>query len=89
MAAARYFGSMFGIIPSNGAASLLLAEICRLHLLGVMVLCAFIVFQRVQAFDWSVRPQTWVRVALLVPAFLLSVIIMFSQAFNPFLYFQF
>lgn len=88
-AAARYFGAMLGILPSNGVAPLLLAEICRPHLLGVMVLCAFIVFQRVQAFDWSVMPQTWVRVALLVPAFLLSLIIMFSQAFNPFLYFQF
>jgi len=88
-AAVRYFGAMLGLQPANGTAPLLLAEICRPHFLGVMVLCAFIVFQRIQAFDWSVKPQTWVRVALLVPAFLLSLIIMFSQAFNPFLYFQF
>lgn len=88
-AATRYFGAMFGILPSNGSSPLLLAEICRPHLLGVMALCVFFVFQSVQAFDWSLKPQTWQRLAYLVPIFLFALLIMFNQAFNPFLYFQF
>ena len=88
-AAGRYFGAMFGVVPSNGAAPLLAAEIFRPHYLGVMALCAFLVFQPVQAHEWARRSQTWPRVALLVPLFVLSLIVMFSQAFNPFLYFQF
>lgn len=88
-AAARYYGAMFGVIPSHGTAPLLWAEVCRPHLLGVMALCAFLVFQPVQAFDLSLSPQTWPRLAYLVPLFLFALIIMFTQAFNPFLYFQF
>jgi hypothetical protein len=55
----------------------------------VIVVCAALVFQRAQAFDWSVLPQTWPRVALLLPLFVFALCVMFSQAFNPFLYFQF
>jgi alginate O-acetyltransferase complex protein AlgI len=88
-AAYRYFGAMFGVILPNGAAPLLAAEIFRPHYLGVMVLCAYLVFQPVQAHDWSLRPQTWDRLAYLVPLFLFALMVMFNQAFNPFLYFQF
>ena len=88
-AAVHYFGAMFNVVPSNGTAPLLWAEICRPHYLAVMAICTFLVFQPVQAFDWSLKPQTWQRVAYLVPLFLLSLVIMFNQAFNPFLYFQF
>jgi alginate O-acetyltransferase complex protein AlgI len=88
-AAFRYFGAMFGVMPSNGTGPLLAAEIYKPYYLGVMVLCAFLVFQPVQAFDWSLKPQTWRRLSYLVPLFLFSLIVMFNQAFNPFLYFQF
>jgi len=88
-AAYRYFGAMFGVILPNGAAPLLAAEIFRPHYLGVMALCGFLVFQPVQAYDWSLGPQTWGRLAYLVPLFLFALMVMFNQAFNPFLYFQF
>jgi alginate O-acetyltransferase complex protein AlgI len=88
-AAYHYFGAMFGVVLPNGAAPLLAGEIFRRFYLGVMALCAFLVFQQVQAHDWSLRPQTWGRVAYLVPLFLFALIVMFDQAFNPFLYFQF
>ena len=42
-----------------------------------------------QAHDWAQRPLTWPRVAVLIPLFVFSLLVMFSQAFNPFLYFQF
>jgi len=88
-AAARYFGAMVGIVPSNGTAPLLGAEIYRPYYLVVMAVCAFLVFQPVQAFDWSLKPQTWQRLAYLVPLFLFALMVMFNQTFNPFLYFQF
>jgi len=88
-AAARYFGAMFGFEPAGRAAPVLAAEIYRPHFVIVMGLCAYLVFQPVQAFDWSLKPQTWQRLAYLVPLFLLALIVMFNQSFNPFLYFQF
>lgn len=85
----RYFSAMFGLRPSSASSALLAAEIYTPLSLTVMSLCAVFVFQGVQAHEWAQRPQTWPRVALLVPLFVLSLIVMFSQAFNPFLYFQF
>lgn len=87
--AAHYFGAMFGLAPASGASALLAADIYSPLKLLVMTLCAVFVFQRVQAHEWSLKPQTWTRPVLLLPLFVFSVLVMFSQAFNPFLYFQF
>jgi len=88
-AAVQYYAAMFGIIPGSATASLLAAELYTPLVLVVMGACTGLVFQRVQAHEWSLRPPTWGRVAWLVPAFVFSLLVMFSQAFNPFLYFQF
>ncbi len=85
----RYFATMFGVRPSPDTAALLGATIYTPLYFSVLVLCAFLVFQRVQAFDWSLKPQTWPRYASLVSLFILALVVMFTQAFNPFLYFQF
>jgi len=57
----------------------------NIALLGV---CAFLALQRRQAFDLAEK-VTWARALVLVPLFILSVMVMFEQSFNPFLYFQF
>ena len=88
-AALRYFGAMFGLLPTTGRSALLAADIYAPVYLVVMMVSAALVFQRVQAHDWSLKPQTWPRLTLLVPLFVFSLLVMFSQAFNPFLYFQF
>lgn len=88
-AAMNYYGALFGLAPVNAASALLGAELYTPLNLVVMGVCALLVFQRVQAHDWSQQPQTWGRVAVLVPAFAFALLVMFSQAFNPFLYFQF
>jgi alginate O-acetyltransferase complex protein AlgI len=88
-AAMRYYGAMFGLAPSSSAASLLAADIYAPLPMVVMLVCAALVFQRTQAHEWSLQPQGWGRVAFLAPAFVFSLLVMFSQAFNPFLYFQF
>jgi alginate O-acetyltransferase complex protein AlgI len=88
-AALHYFGAMFGLLPATGGSALLAADIYGPLYLLAMTVCAVLVFQRVQAHEWSRKPQTWSRVVLLVPLFVFSLLVMFSQAFNPFLYFQF
>ena len=88
-AALRYFGAMFGLSPATGASALVAADIYAPLYLVVMTVGAVLIFQRTQAHDWSLKPQTWPRVMLLVPLFVFSLLVMFSQAFNPFLYFQF
>ena len=80
---------MFGLTPVSPAAVVLAAQLYTpLHTL-VLGLSALFVFQPVQAHDWALQPQTWTRVAWLLALFALSLLVMFSQSFNPFLYFQF
>jgi alginate O-acetyltransferase complex protein AlgI len=88
-AAWHYFGSMFGLMPVADTAPLLGAAIYTPYRLLILVLCAGLVFQPLQAHDWAERPAAWSRVALATPLFILALITMYSQAFNPFLYFQF
>jgi alginate O-acetyltransferase complex protein AlgI len=88
-AAMRYYAAMLGFAPSSGAASLLASDIYTPLSVVVMLVGAALVFQPTQAHEWSQQPQGWGRVAFLVPAFVFSLLVMFSQAFNPFLYFQF
>jgi alginate O-acetyltransferase complex protein AlgI len=88
-AAMHYFGAMFGLAKPTSASALLAADIYAPLYLVVLTLCAVLVFQRQQAHEWSLKAQTWPRLALLLPLFVFSLLVMFSQAFNPFLYFQF
>ncbi len=88
-AAGQYFGAMFGLTPALGTAHLLAAQLYTPYRLLVLATCALLAFQPLQAHDWSLRPIGWARVALLTPLFVLCLMVTFSQAFNPFLYFQF
>ncbi|MCC6234886.1 MAG: MBOAT family protein [Verrucomicrobiales bacterium] len=84
-----YFGAMFGVGAEGSAAPLLAAMIYTPYHLVAMGVCAVLVFQPLQAHDWSEAPVTWGRTAVLLPLFVLSLLAMFAQEFNPFLYFQF
>ena len=88
-AAIDYFRAMFGLGPASEVAPLLAAIIYTPYQLLILALCAFLVFQPRQAHDWAQMPVTWRRMGVVVPLFLFALIAMFSQAFNPFLYFQF
>jgi len=87
--ALHYFGALFGLRPPSSTASLLAAELYGPGSWLVLGLGAVLMFQPVQAHDWSLKPQSWLRLALLGPLFVLALLVMFAQAFNPFLYFQF
>lgn len=86
--AVMYLGAMLGATASTGAAALLAGEIYTPSTLFVMAVCALISFQPVEVRDW-VEALTFRRAVALVPVFVLAVGAMFTQAFNPFLYFQF
>jgi alginate O-acetyltransferase complex protein AlgI len=88
-AAMEYFRAMFALAPTGEIAPLLGSIIYTPYLLLVMALCAVLVFQPLQAHDWALAPVTWWRTAVVVPLFAFSLMVMYSQAFNPFLYFQF
>ena len=75
-------------LPVNGREPALLAGRLYAGNVGLMALCALVAFQRVQAFDW-VQRMSWPRLLLVLAVFVYSLLTMFVQAFNPFLYFQF
>jgi alginate O-acetyltransferase complex protein AlgI len=86
--ALSYLRSMFGAASSRAASLLLAAEIYTPYHLTILGLCAFFSFQRLEVYDW-VAGLNWSRSMILVPLFVLAVMAMFTQTFNPFLYFQF
>jgi alginate O-acetyltransferase complex protein AlgI len=88
-AATEYFQAMLGLGPAGNVAPLLTATIYTPYHLLILTACAGLVFQPLQAHDWAQSPVTWGRTALLAPLFVFSLVAMFSQDFNPFLYFQF
>ena len=84
----QFLSTMFGRPVTQGGSILLAAEIYTRGTLIIMAVCTLLAFQPVQAFDW-VRRLTWPKVLLLMLLFWLSLMTMFVQTFNPFLYFQF
>jgi alginate O-acetyltransferase complex protein AlgI len=87
-AAIGYFSAMFGGGVGGVGSLVLPAQLYGQGSLIVMAACALVVAWPVQAHDWSEK-ITWGKAALVQPVFCASLILMFSQSFNPFLYFQF
>jgi alginate O-acetyltransferase complex protein AlgI len=86
--AVSYLGSMFGATAASGGSALVAAEIYTPYHVAVFALCAGLAFQPLEVCQWA-EPLTWRKAAVLAPLFLFSVGAMFTQKFNPFLYFQF
>jgi len=86
--AVAYLGAMLGISPVAPAAPLVNAELFALHKLVMMAICLLVVSRKTQSWDFCVQ-LSWIKLGPLVLCFLLSLAAMFTQAFNPFLYFQF
>lgn len=86
--ALMYWKVMFGHAHPAIASGLLESEIFSPEHLFTMAVCGLFVWQPVQAFEW-VKGLTPVKYAALTALFLLAAAAMFTQSFNPFLYFQF
>ncbi len=88
-AAGDYLAAMFGLANISSTSGLLAAELYTPKHLFVMALCFLFTYQPVQAFDWSRTRMTPVRAVGLLVLLVLALAMMSTQAFNPFLYFQF
>ena len=86
--AVSYIAAMFGLAETTAASALLSAEIYTLHNLVLMALCAFVVSRKMQSWDFA-EEISWVKLPTLATLLLVAIAAMFTQAFNPFLYFQF
>jgi alginate O-acetyltransferase complex protein AlgI len=86
--AVHYWRAMTGTLTPNAASLLLYSELFTLRHIVTMAVCAIVMWQPVQAFEW-VKNRSAAKYALLIILLLLSIAAMFSQSFNPFLYFQF
>lgn len=86
--AMEMLGVMFWITDPSPYAYLLYPQIYRLDRILMVLLCAFVVIQSLQAYEFGSRP-TWLRFGIAMTLFLFGIVTMYTQAFNPFLYFQF
>ena len=86
--AVRYLGAMLGSAGISGRSILLAGELYNPGRLAEIGLCAILAFGSIQGIDW-VEKLTWTRCAALIVLFGVGLATMFTQAFNPFLYFQF
>lgn len=83
-----YLAAMFGLAHTSASSLLLGSEIYTPYNLAILALCAALSFQRFEVYDFTAE-LTWPKVLILAPLFLLAIAVMFTQTFNPFLYFQF
>jgi alginate O-acetyltransferase complex protein AlgI len=86
--AGRYFGVMFGGGERGWGTVLLSTQLYTRGNLILMALAAWLALMALQAHDWS-EHLTWPKAAVVGSAFVLALMVMYAQAFNPFLYFQF
>jgi alginate O-acetyltransferase complex protein AlgI len=88
--AAHYLAAMFGkgAGPTDPAAILLAGQIYTQEAFALMTACAIFVAWPWQAHEWS-ETITWPKARVVHPLFAASLLAMFTQSFNQFLYFQF
>ncbi len=86
--AMRYLGSMFGVVQPHENANLLAGILYQPYYLGTFVLAIFITWGAPQTWDWS-RSITWPKALIAAALLILSVLILATQAYNPFIYFIF
>ena len=86
--AMQYFGAMFGLGASSPAAPLLSLKIYSPYLLVIFGLSAYFAFNKIQGMD-LVEIIDIKKSIVVVLIFVLAIVAMFTQSYNPFLYFQF
>ena len=86
--AIQYLAVMFGLGRTGTAMLVLPALLYTEGTLLTMALGTLVVAWPTQAHEWS-RQVTFFKAIVVQPLFCASLLAMFSQSFNPFLYFQF
>jgi alginate O-acetyltransferase complex protein AlgI len=86
--AVNYWANMVGLVKPLASTALLQAELFSPRHTIEMALAALLVWQPIQAHEWVERLSAY-RLAVATMVFGVAIIMMFTQSFNPFLYFQF
>jgi alginate O-acetyltransferase complex protein AlgI len=86
--AMRYLGSMAGIVAPEPGAALVTGVVYEPYYVGTMVLAALVTWTCPQTWVWT-RTLSVPRVAIASVLFAVSVAILATQAYNPFIYFFF
>jgi alginate O-acetyltransferase complex protein AlgI len=84
----HYWGAMLGVAPVSITSSMLHAEIFSSKHIVEMLICAFCIWQPLQAHEWVLK-LTPFKLSLCLIAFVYAIFTMVTQTYNPFLYFQF
>ncbi len=85
----NYWSSMVGFNHTGAASPLLRAELLTAKHGVELAVCAVFAYISIQAHDWVEKGMTPVKMAITLVVFALAVFAMFTQTYNPFLYFQF
>jgi alginate O-acetyltransferase complex protein AlgI len=86
--AIRYLGTMLGLGNAQAGADLLAGIMYQPYYVGVFALAALVVWGAPQTWDFS-RSMTPVKATVTVAVMWLSLTLLFTQSFNPFIYFIF
>ena len=86
--AVRYLGDMLALGDPQEGAGLLAGVVYQPYYLGTFLLAGAIVWSAPQTWDWT-RTLTLPKAAAVLAAFVLSVAVLATQAYNPFIYFIF
>ncbi len=84
----QYVTDMFGMGDASTGAALLRGIVYQPYYLGTFFVAAAIVWGAPQTWDWTQR-LTPVRAIAVATAFVLSVFLLSTQSYNPFIYFIF
>jgi len=87
-AALRYCGSMIGLGGVQPGAALLAGVMYQPYYLGSFIIAAVAAWSFPQTWDFT-RRITWPRLAAVAAALWVSIIVLTTQAYNPFIYFIF
>jgi len=88
VSALRYCGSMLGLNGAVGGAGLIDGLIHQPYYLGCLGIAAVVTWACPQTWDWT-RRITPTKVAVMLVLFWLSLVVLTTQSFNPFIYFIF
>lgn len=86
--ALRYLGDMFAVGAPQEGAGLLAGFVYQPYYLGMFLVAALVTWTCPQTWDWT-RRLTWQKAIGILGLFVLSVMALATQAYNPFIYFIF
>jgi alginate O-acetyltransferase complex protein AlgI len=86
--AAQYFGSMFGLVQRQAGADLVSGLLYQPFYLFNMALAGLVVWSCPSAWEWT-QNMTWSKTAFCMVALWLSLLLLLTQSYNPFIYFIF